>query len=131
MSIFLSYAGTDQKWARELISHLSEKGIDVWDAETELLPGDNWNLEVGKALERAKAMIVLLSPSSARSPNLRREIEYALVSEKFRNRLIPVIVKPTDHIPWILKRLKPIKGNSPSQVSERVFKRLKDNAALS
>ena len=114
-----------------LISHLGERGIDVWDAESELTPGDNWNLEMGKALERAKAMIVLLSPASARSENLRREIEYALGSKKFQDRLIPVIVRATDHIPWILKRLKPIRGNDPSRVSERVARRLRAAAISS
>lgn len=129
MSIFVSYSHRDEKWAREFIHHLSEEGIEVWDAESELSPGDNWNLEVGKALERASAMIVLLSPASARSANLRREIEYALGSRKFQDRLIPVIVKPTDDIPWILKRFKPIRGSNPSRVSERVARRLKAGAA--
>jgi len=131
MSVFVSYSQKDEKWAREFIHRLSEEGMDVWDAEAELTLGDNWNLEVGKALERANAMIVLLSPASTRSENLRREIEYALGSKKFQDRVIPVIVKPTDQIPWILKRFKPIKGSSPSRVSELVARRLKESAALS
>jgi hypothetical protein len=128
VSIFVSYSQKDEKWAREFIHHLSQEGIDVWDAESELSPGDNWNLEVGKALERANAMIVLLSPASARSENLRKEIEYALGSRKFQDRLIPVIVKPTHQIPWILKRFKPIRGSDPSRVSGRVARRLKAGA---
>jgi hypothetical protein len=129
MSVFLSYARTDQKWAHELISQLTERGIDVWEASSKLSPGDNWPLEVGKALERAQAMIVLVSPAAARSSNVRREIEYALASERFRDRLIPIILKPTDRIPWILHRLKPVKGSSPSEVSDRVVRRLNASAA--
>lgn len=124
MTVFISYAPKDQKWARELAAELSERGISVWDAAYEVFPGDNWSLEIGKALERAQAVIVLVSPASARSPNVRHEIEYALAAEKFRDRLIPVIVKPTAKIPWILERLKPVRGN-PSQVSDRIAKRLK------
>lgn len=130
-SIFLSYSHKDQKWARQFVEQLAKEGIDVWDSESELLPGDNWSLEIGKALQRANGMIVLVSPNWLSSPQSRREIEYALGSEKFRDRLIPVIVRPTDHVPWILKHLEPIEGDSPSQVSERVVKRLKDRAVAS
>jgi TIR domain-containing protein len=129
MSVFVSYAHEDQKWARQLISQLSEKGIDVWDAPSKLLPGDNWSLEIGKALERAQAIIVLLSPAAVRSPNVRREIEYALASERFQDRLIPIVVKPTTKMPWILEQLKPVRGTGPSEVSNRVVRRLKKKVA--
>jgi hypothetical protein len=125
MSIFVSYAHQDQKWAKSLISMLVEKGVDVWDAPSKLAPGDNWPLEVGKALERAEAMIVLVSPAATRSQDVQREIGYALSSERFHDRLIPIIVKPTEKIPWILAWMKPMKGNDPMQVSDRVMKRLK------
>jgi hypothetical protein len=129
MNVFISYTSEDSKWAEELVSNLERNGLDVWYASSHLLPGDNWSLEVGKALERAKAMVILLSPAAAESENLRRELEYALTSEKFRNRLIPVIVKPTRKVPWILERLNPEKG-SPSEVSRRIVQRLKDSEAM-
>jgi hypothetical protein len=129
MSVFVSYAAQDEKWARQLISQLSEKGIDVWDAASKLLPGDNWALEIGKALERAQAIIVLVSPAAARSANVRREIEFALASDKFDGRLIPIIVKPTTKMPWILEQLKPVRGTNPSQVSNHVVSRLRTKVA--
>jgi hypothetical protein len=73
-------------------------------------------------------MIVLVSPAAAQSDQLAREIEYALTSKRFRNRLIPVIVKPTKKLPWILDRLNPEKGE-PSRVSERIVERLKTSQA--
>jgi TIR domain len=125
MNVFISHAPEDSQWMRELIARLSEKGLDVWDAPSKLAPGDNWPLEVGKALQRANAIIVLVSPAAIRSPNVRQEIDYALSSERFQDRVIPVIVKPTNKIPWILQRLRPLKGNDPSRLSERVARRLK------
>lgn len=124
VDVFVSYASEDRAWARELISHLEEKGLNVSDPASELSPGDNWSLEIGKALEGAGAMVVLVSPASARSESAQRDLDYALGSKKFRDRLIPVIVKPTDKVPWILRRLDPVKG-TPSQASERIAKRLK------
>ena len=123
MSIFLAYASEDQKWTRELASRLARKGLEVWDADSRLAPGDNWSLQIGKALEAAQAMIVLVSPAAAKSADLVREVEYALVERRFANRLIPVIVKPTRKLPWILDRLNPEKG-SPSEVAERIIERL-------
>jgi hypothetical protein len=130
VKVFLTYSHKDERWAQRLVSELSDRGIDVWDAVSKLAPGDNWPLEIGKALERAQAMIVVLSPSAARSSRLRREIEYALGSRKFQNRLIPVILEPTEKIPWILRHLEAVKGKDPSQVSDRVVKRLRAASAL-
>jgi hypothetical protein len=96
----------------------------VWDPESELAPGDNWPLEIGKALASAEAMIVLVSPAAADSKMLREEVSYALGSRKFKDRLIPVIIRPTSKMPWILKRLKPEKGD-PAEVSKRIIHRLK------
>lgn len=128
VDVFVSYAAEDRAWARRLISHLEEKGLHVWDPASELSLGDNWPLKIGRALEGAKAMIVLVSPASARSESAQRDLDYALGSKKFRDRLIPVIVKPTDKVPWILRSLGPVKG-TPSQASERIAKRLKRSVA--
>jgi len=124
MRVFLSYAAEDRKWAQELISSLQDAGLQVWDGAAELANGNNWFLETGKALEGANAMVVLLSPAAAKSEGLKREIDYALTSKRFKHRLIPVIVKPTAKIPWILQRLRPETGD-PSSVSKRIVRRLK------
>ena len=123
MSVFVSYSSTDQKWAKELISHLIGEGLKVRDPRSEFFPGDNWSLEIGKALESSNALVLLVSPSAMKSESFRRETEYALGSKRFRDRLIPVIVKDTPKLPWILRHLNPEKGD-PSRVSKRILKRL-------
>lgn len=123
MSVFVSYSSSDQKWAKELISHLEEEGVKVRDPRSDFTPGDNWSLQIGKALESANALILLVSPSAMKSESFRGETEYALGSKRFRDRLIPVIVKDTPELPWILRHLNPEKG-APSQVSKRILKRL-------
>lgn len=128
VKVFLSYASEDREWARKLVPFLEREGLDVWDPSSVLSPGDNWSLETGKALEKAEAMVILVSPAAAASDNLKRELEYALVTKKFRNRLIPVIVKPTKALPWILNQLEPEKGR-PDEVGERVARRLKTTDA--
>lgn len=123
MNVFVSYATEDRKWAEELIALLEKEGLKVWDPRTRLAPGDNWSLEIGRALESANAMILLLSPSALKSEHVRHEMEYALSSKRFRDRLIPVIVKDTPQIPWILERMMLVKG-APRQASKRILGRL-------
>ena len=102
MNVFISHAQADTKWAEVLRAGLADAGFAVSDPVGEMCAGENLHLEVGKALARADAMVVVLSPDSAASPFVRAEIEYALSSPRFRDRLIPVLVKPTEDIPWIL-----------------------------
>ena len=122
--VFISHSDKDQAWANQIAQRLKEAGLQVWDAADELYPGDNWHLEIGKALAAANAMIVLVSPAAAESKMLREEISYAIGVKKFKDRLIPVIVKPTSKMPWILKTMRPEKG-SPEEVSKRIIQRLK------
>ena len=39
------------RWARKLTEQWSAAGWRVFDPASELLPGDNWPLEIGKALQ--------------------------------------------------------------------------------
>lgn len=110
MQVFLSYSQKDEPLARKMMATLEQAGLDVWDAKREILPGDNWGEKIGKGLKKSDAMVVLLSPESVESPNVKRDIEYALVNRAFEQRLIPVIVGdpqriPSEKIPWILRRL--------------------------
>jgi hypothetical protein len=52
MKVFISHSQKDAEIAKELTSRLSDAGLDVWLAEREVMPGDNWPLETGKALQR-------------------------------------------------------------------------------
>ena len=105
MKVFISYREADEKWVRLLRSRLQEEGFEVWNSASDIAPGDNWLLKSGRALQTADAMIVLLSPDSAKSDWVRSEIEYALSSPQFRGRVIPVLIKPTEDVPWILHKL--------------------------
>lgn len=121
--VFLSYARSDQPWARKLSEYLDAAGFQVFDPVDELLPGDNWSLEIGRALDASEAMVVLISPAGVSSPWVQREIQYALGSERFQDRLIPVEVEPTEDFPWVLNHLPWIKLNGSleeagQQVSE-------------
>ena len=129
MQIFLSYVPADQSYATALSTQLERRGFSVWSPAQEVLPGDNVWLQTGEALKRSKAMVVLVSPDSMRSENVRREIEYALGDLNYEGRLFPVRVRRTPDIPWILRKFKTFDfGRSAARVSASIADALKQVA---
>ncbi len=129
MRVFLSYAHSERSFAQALAKHLSREGYKVWYPDQNLLPGDNWSLEVGKALEESNAMVVLLSPESARSEWQQREIQYALTSPHYQGRVVPVFVRQTTDFPWILERFSPIRAaKSAAETSKKILNHLRKTA---
>jgi hypothetical protein len=123
MRVFISYDRRDREAGLELAKRLREEGLDAWIDASELYPGDNWSLKTGEALQSSDAMVVLMSPEAAKSETVQREVQYALGSERFKDRLIPVILTPTPEIPWILRRLRPVQA-SLSELPQRIIQRL-------
>jgi TIR domain-containing protein len=126
LRVFLSYAERDDKPAQALRTELEKGGLEVWDPAAKLSPGDNWALELGKALQDADAMVVLLSPAALASAHVQREIDYALGEPRFKGRLIPVVVRPVKEIPWILETLHVLRIDADvERGSRRVLEALK------
>jgi hypothetical protein len=126
MRVFISHSRTDRRLAEDLATRLSVAGFAAW-SEQELFPGDNWPLAIGKALDQSEAMIVLVSPESAKSESVRNEILYALSSLQYANRVIPVQVRPTDEMPWILRSFATIPGDGDvEEVSRLILDRLRE-----
>lgn len=138
MKVYLSYAIKDRLWAEKIASVLKKDGMEVWNANTEILPGDNWAEKVSAALEDSDAMVALISPESMQSGWVRREIEYALGKESYNQRLIPVLLAPEESfpegsIPWILMRMKMIHLGKPEQSEEAILQiaqTLKENSLV-
>jgi hypothetical protein len=65
LHIFLCHASQDKPTVRDLYRKLAaEPWIDPWLDEEKLLPGQDWNLEIEKAVERSDAVVVCLSSNS-------------------------------------------------------------------
>ena len=110
MKVFISHSHADAPLAARVSEALQRSGLEVWDTDLNVLPGDNWAAEVARALEESEAMVVLLTRDAISSPYVRREMEYALGAKRYSNRLIPVAVGgrerlPAHEIPWIVRQL--------------------------
>ena len=125
MQVFISHSDLDSPLAARVSRALRKAGLQVWDPDLHLLPGDNWPAEVGRALEESDAMVVLLTPNSISSPHVRADMSYALGSKSYRNRLIPVAVGgrkqlPKGEIPWIVRRLHWVDLPNPESADPEV-----------
>ncbi|HKB65279.1 MAG TPA: toll/interleukin-1 receptor domain-containing protein [Pyrinomonadaceae bacterium] len=114
MRVFISHSHETKGLAEKLGEELRRAGMDVWNYEVDILPGDNWAQKIGQALESSQAMVALLTPEALNSRTVLQEIQYALGNKTFNKRLIPVLVGSEDNIPieklpWILKHLNVIR----------------------
>lgn len=80
LCVFLCYASEDKPAVRELYQKLrAEAWIQPWLDEEELYPGQDWSLEIEKAVEAADVIIVCLSKgSTTKEGYIQREIRIAL-----------------------------------------------------
>ena len=97
--IFLSYSPQDERTASAIHTELRrDYGLDVW-WDGEVPRGSDWLRQVSRALNRSDGMIILVSPASMTSDLVKREVEHALTSDRFQDRLFPLIITPTEQVP--------------------------------
>ena len=64
---------------KSLCDHLKKLGIDLWIDEEKLLPGQDWELEIRKAVRISDIVLVCLSNSSATSSGyVHKEMKFAV-----------------------------------------------------
>lgn len=80
LRVFLCHSSNDKPAVRELYQKLrAESWIQPWLDEEELYPGQDWNMEIEKAVEAADAIIVCLSKNSINKEGyVQRELRIVL-----------------------------------------------------
>jgi hypothetical protein len=80
LRIFLCHSSNDKPTVRELYQKLSAEGwMDVWLDEEKLLPGQDWDFEIDRALDTSDAVIVTLSTASVSTEGyVQKELRFAL-----------------------------------------------------
>jgi TIR domain-containing protein/Leucine Rich Repeat (LRR) protein len=79
LKVFLCHSSNDKPQVRRLYKKLSNDNIDTWlDAEN-LLPGQEWEYEITKAVANSDAIIICLSNNSVTKEGfVQKEIRFAL-----------------------------------------------------
>ncbi|MEK7404874.1 MAG: SUMF1/EgtB/PvdO family nonheme iron enzyme [Acidobacteriota bacterium] len=79
LKVLLCHASGDKAAVRQLYQRLRADGFDPWLDEEKLLPGQEWQLEIPKAVRQADIVVVCLSNSSiTKEGYVQKEIKFAL-----------------------------------------------------
>lgn len=124
-SVFISYAYPDQARVLPLCDFLEERNFEVWIDCRKLKPGQDWDFEIRRALDKSTFVIAFLSENSYdRRGYVQRELKIALdkLAEKLVDDiyLIPILLDNTFPIPDQVKGIQSIRATSPDYM-ERVL----------
>ena len=102
--VFLSHSSLDRQFASDLAGMMRRHGIPVWYSQTNILGAQQWQDEIGAALQRCDWFAIVLSPQSADSMWVKREVSYALQQNRFENKIVPLTYQPSDfeRLSWTL-----------------------------
>jgi len=79
LKVFLCHSSGDKAQVKQLYDFLSKSGAAPWLDSEELLPGQDWNLEINKALDDSDVILLCLSKKSVdKEGYVQKEIRLAL-----------------------------------------------------
>lgn len=120
LKVFLCHASTDKPKVREFYYYLKRRGIQPWLDTENLLPGQDWQVEIPKAISSSDAIIIFLSKKSVdRQGYVQKEIKFAL------DKALEI---PEGHIFLIPARID--ECNVPSSLSRYQWVNLYDDNGL-
>lgn len=113
--IFISYASPDRERVDPIVDRLEHSGLNVWMDHRCIRAGQNWNLEIRRALGKAAIVVVFMSELSVdRRGYAQREIKIALeqAEEKLTSDIyiIPVLIDSLSEFPESVRHLHMVKA---------------------
>ncbi len=79
LRVFLCHSSKDNLVVENLYQRLIEDEIDAWIDKEKLIPGQNWEIEISKAVTKSDVVIICLSSHSVTKEGfVNKEIKFAL-----------------------------------------------------
>jgi len=130
--VFISYSRNNKDFALELAKELRASGFNIWFDLLDIPTGTRWDDEIERALEQCEIFMVILTPSSTKSDNVKDEIGYAIDSGK---RILPILLKDAN-VPLRLRRFQhvdftDISHNEGIDRARQLLRKLIDESARS
>lgn len=91
--IFISYSRRDTEIVDQIADQMEDAGLDVWIDRGAIKAGDTWRVQIVEAIDTCLAFVLMLSPNSADSDNVRREIDLAQDAE---GPFLPLMLEPVE-----------------------------------
>jgi len=80
--VFVSYASADASIANSIVENLEKQGLKCWLAPRDVKPGSVYADAIVRAINEAKALVLVLSASAMASSHVGREVERAASKRK-------------------------------------------------
>jgi adenylate cyclase len=90
--VFLSYSRDDKARVLDLAGKLRAAGVNIWIDQGGIDGAALWGESIVRALEGAKVLLLMVSPSAVSSHNVAKEV--MLTSER-KGHILPVHLEPT------------------------------------
>ena len=123
--VFISYSHKDKYWLDRLLVHLRplerQGRIEPW-SDIQIRAGDEWTVEIKKAIEAADAAVLLVSADFMASDFIQND-ELALLLEAAKEKgvkIIPLLVSSSSYEDSSLARFQAI--NPPSEALDLLSK---------
>jgi len=100
--IFISYSRRDTEIVDQIAAKLEQAGLDVWIDRQAIKAGNTWRVQIVQAIDTCLAFVLMLSPNSAASDNVRREIDLA---QDIDDPFLPLMLEPVKIPPEIRYQL--------------------------
>lgn len=100
--IFISYSRRDTEIVDRIAGQMKDAGLDVWIDREAIQAGDTWRVQIVQAIDTCLAFVLMLSPNSAASDNVRREIDLA---QDVESPFLPLMLEPVKIPPEIRYQL--------------------------
>ncbi|RPJ28704.1 MAG: TIR domain-containing protein [Chloroflexi bacterium] len=111
LKVFLCHAHSDKKAVHDLYLRLSKDGVDAWLSSEKLLPGQDRELEIRKAVRESDTVVVCLSRQFNQAGFQQKEVRLALDTAMEQPEgeifIIPARLEECE-IPESLKRFHPV-----------------------
>ncbi|MEM7344306.1 MAG: toll/interleukin-1 receptor domain-containing protein [Chloroflexota bacterium] len=91
--IFISYSRRDLTFVTGLHQYLTNQGISAWFDQENIELGDHWRTSIVEGIRNCKIFVLVLSPDSTASVNVRKEVDLA---ERHNKQIVPVMWRMTD-----------------------------------
>lgn len=97
-SVFLSYSRSDAQIVDKIADDLQKEGFDLWFDRQNLVAGQNWQVQIEKAINESSFIIVFISKNSLQSKWVQAEYRAAFEHQQRAGgtRLIPVLLEKVE-----------------------------------
>lgn len=125
--IFISYAHSDVAWARQFALALKADDVDVWIDTEQIAPGERIQAKLERALKECDVLVSIITPESAKSPNLFFELGVAVAGGKV---VIPVVAKGMNfaYVPPPLRQRQALTRGTPKETARNLVEQLELHA---